>query len=211
MRTKLSHLMNERPHGQAHGLLGSAVIGLVTNNDDPDGLSRVKVKFPTLSDGDESFWARVALPMAGDDRGSYFPLAVDDEVLVIFGHLREPFIVGALWNGKDKPPATSPDQIVIKSRSGHIIRLNDKDNEETVEITDANGTNSIVIDTAHDSITISADKDITLSAPNGEITLTAKTITVKATADAAIHAGSDGMTLRADGDVFVSGKTVNLN
>ena len=149
---------------------------IVTNNNDPEGLSRVKVKFPTLSDGDESFWARVAMPMAGNDRGSYFPLAVDDEVLVIFGHLREPFIVGALWNGQDKPPAASRDQIVIKSRSGHIIRLHDKAGEETIEIVDANGTNSIVIDTANDSITISADKDITLSAPNGKITLTAKTI-----------------------------------
>ena len=36
------------------------VIGIVTNNDDPDGLGRVKVRFPWLSDTDESWWARIA-------------------------------------------------------------------------------------------------------------------------------------------------------
>ena len=40
------------------------VVGVVTNNQDPDGMGRVKVKFPWLSDADESNWARVAAPMA---------------------------------------------------------------------------------------------------------------------------------------------------
>ena len=48
---------------------GSLVIGLVTNCDDPEQRGRVKVKFPTLSDNDESAWARVCSPGAGPDRG----------------------------------------------------------------------------------------------------------------------------------------------
>ena len=80
------------------------MIGIVTNNNDPEGLSRVKVKFPTLSDGDESSGRGSPCRWPATIAASYFPLAVDDEVLVIFGHLREPFIVGALWNGQDKPP-----------------------------------------------------------------------------------------------------------
>src|SRR5687768_7153196 len=81
------------------------VIGIITNNKDPDKLGRVKVKFPWLSDTDESFWARTATPMAGNQRGMYFLPEVDDEVLVAFEHgdLRFPYIIGALWNGKDKP------------------------------------------------------------------------------------------------------------
>ena len=76
------------------------VVGVVTNNQDPDGLGRVKVKFPWLSDADESSWARIAAPMAGKERGLYFLPEVDDEVLVIFEHgdLRFPFVPGALWN-----------------------------------------------------------------------------------------------------------------
>lgn len=210
MRVRLGSMV-DRPHGPPHPLAGNAVIGIVTNNNDPDGLSRVRVKFPSISDGDESFWARVAVPMGGNDRGTYFPLAVNDEVLVIFGHLREPYVVGAFWNGQDKPPASTVDENVIKSRSGHIVRLNDKSGEETIEIIDANGTNTIVIDTANNTITVSADKDITLSAPNGAITLTAKQITLDAASNADVHAGSGGMKIHSDGDVFVSGKTVNLN
>jgi phage baseplate assembly protein V len=192
-------------------LTDGAVIGIVTNITDPDGLSRVRVKFPSISDQDESFWARIAVPMAGDDRGTYFPLAVDDEVLVIFGHLREPFVVGALWNGKEKPPASRSDQCVIKSRSGHVIRLNDAGGNQTVEIVDGSGKNGIVIDTTNNTITISAQKDITLSAPKGTITLAAQKVVMKASVDGELSAGAGGMKVHADGDLTVTGKTVNLN
>jgi uncharacterized protein involved in type VI secretion and phage assembly len=192
-------------------LAGGAVIGIVTNNTDPEGLSRVKVKFPSISDLDESFWARVAVPMAGNDRGVRFPLAIDDEVLVIFGHLREPFVVGALWNGKDKPPTEDNNLSVMKSRGGHVITLNDADGAQTVEIVDASGKNSIVVDTAANTITIRADKDITLAAPNGTITLSAQTVEIAASEKAEVSSGQDGLKVHSSGDVFVSGKTVNLN
>ena len=82
------------------------VIGIVTNNQDPDGLCRVKVKFPWLSDEVESWWARCAQPMAGADRGTMLIPEIDDEVLIGFEHgdVRFPYVVGALHNGVDKPP-----------------------------------------------------------------------------------------------------------
>ena len=68
------------PSGRVYGV----TVGVVTNNQDPDGLGRVKVRFPWLSDDDESFWARVVTPMAGNGRGLYLLPEVDDEVLVAF-------------------------------------------------------------------------------------------------------------------------------
>ncbi|HEY9666693.1 MAG TPA: phage baseplate assembly protein V, partial [Coleofasciculaceae cyanobacterium] len=136
------------------------VIGIVTNNQDPDKLGRVKVKFPWLSDADESYWARVATPMAGKDRGIYYLPELDDEVLVVFEHgdVRFPYVLGALWNGKDMPPADNGDGKnnlrVIKSRSGHVIRLNDEDGKETIEIIDKSGKNSLIFDTAKNAIAI---------------------------------------------------------
>ena len=118
------------------------VVGIVTNNQDPDGMGRIKVRLPFSSDTDESNWARIAVPMAGKDRGFYFLPEIDDEVLVAFEHgdPRFPFILGALWNGQDTPPANNDDGKndvrVIKSRSGHVIRLTDKDGEEKIEIID---------------------------------------------------------------------------
>ncbi|HEX2224158.1 MAG TPA: phage baseplate assembly protein V, partial [Thermoanaerobaculia bacterium] len=107
------------------------VVGVVTNNQDPEGLGRVKLRLPWLSAQAESDWARVISPMAGGDRGLYALPEVDDEVLVAFEHGRAelPYVLGSLWNGKDKPPAANEDGKnklrVLKSRSGHRVRLDD--------------------------------------------------------------------------------------
>jgi uncharacterized protein involved in type VI secretion and phage assembly len=192
------------------------VVGIVTNNQDPDKLGRVKLRFPWLSASEESHWARLAVPMAGKDRGSYFLPEVDDEVLVAFEHgdLRFPYVLGALWNGKDAPPADNGDGKnnlrLIKSRSGHVIKLNDEDGKETIEIVDKSGKNSIVIDTAKNTLTITTDKDITLAAAQGTIKLDAQKIELKSSADTKIEAGA-GMDVKASATLNVKGATVNIN
>ncbi len=192
------------------------VVGVVTNNQDPDGMGRVKVKFPWLSDTDESYWARIAMPMAGKQRGLYFLPEVDDEVLVAFEHgdVRFPYVLGALWNGQDTPPAKNDDGKnnvrLIKSRSGHVIRLSDEDGKEKIEIIDKSEKNSLVFDTASNTITITTDKDITLSASQGTIKLDAQKIEIKSSADAKIEAGA-GMDVKASGTLNIKGATVNIN
>jgi uncharacterized protein involved in type VI secretion and phage assembly len=197
-------------------MIGVAV-GVVTNNKDPDNLGRVRVKFPWFSENDESQWARVATLMGGKDRGTVFLPEVDDEVLVAFerGDVRRPYIVGALWNGVDTPPKEFENDgknnvRLIKSRSGHLIKLDDTDGGEKIEVVDKSGKNSIVIDTKENTITITADKDIVLEAPQGKISLSAKEIAVKTTAAAKIEAGSE-MTLQASATMTVKGATVNIN
>ena len=119
------------------------VIGIVTRNSDPDDLGRVKVKYPWLSDGEESAWACVAAPMAGKDRGFLFLPEVDDEVLIGFEHgdIHRPLVLGALWNGKDRLPIGAGEAVggdslvnnrVLKSRSGHTILLDDTAGAEEI-------------------------------------------------------------------------------
>ena len=81
------------------------VVALVTNNDDPDRMGRVKLKFPWLSDSYESDWATHDAGGAGPDSGACFLPEVNDEVLVAFefGDVGKPVVVGGLHNGKDKP------------------------------------------------------------------------------------------------------------
>jgi uncharacterized protein involved in type VI secretion and phage assembly len=92
-----------RPHS---GLVPWAVVGLVTDNVDPDELGRIQVKFPTLHEEPLSFWLRQVSPNAGKERGLYALPEKDDEVLVVFmqGSHDVGVIVGQFWNGVDKPP-----------------------------------------------------------------------------------------------------------
>jgi uncharacterized protein involved in type VI secretion and phage assembly len=192
------------------------VVGLVTNNQDPDNMGRVKVKFPWLSDTDESYWARLVTPMAGNDRGLYLLPEVDDEVLVAFEHgdISYPYILGALWNGKDLPPEKNNDgknnKRTLKSRSGHLIRLDDTDGSEKIEIIDKSGSNSIVISTADNSITITADADLTIKSNNGKITLSGNGVEIHSQADVKVEADAN-LELKASAQATLKGATVNIN
>ncbi|MBW4635556.1 MAG: phage tail protein [Iphinoe sp. HA4291-MV1] len=151
-------------------------IGIVTNNQDDEGLGRVKVKLPRISDTDESCWARVLTPMAGKERGIYFLPELLDEVLVAFdqGDVNFPYILGSLWNGKDKPPATNDDgknnKRLLKSRSGHQIILDDTKDAEKIIIQDSTGKNEIVIDSKNNAMMLKVEKDLTIEA-KGKISL----------------------------------------
>ena len=110
-------------------------IGIVTNNNDPDNLGRVKVKLPILDDKLESAWARVITPASGTSTGIFFVPEINDEVLVGFEHadMRHPVVIGGLWNGKNKPPVTSAVAVkiakvqtwVIKTRTGNTLQFFD--------------------------------------------------------------------------------------
>jgi uncharacterized protein involved in type VI secretion and phage assembly len=191
-------------------------IAEVTNNKDEAKMGRVKVKFPWLSDTDESFWARVLTPMAGGDRGMYFLPEVGDEVLVAFehGNIEFPYILGALWNGKDRPPETNEDgknnKRTIKSRSGHTVTLDDTDGEEKIEIVDKSKKNSIVVNTKENTITISADADITIQSSNGKLILSGKEIQIDSKGDVKIKA-SQNMNIEAGPQLNIKGNMVNIN
>jgi len=194
-----------------------AVIGVVIDNKDPQGLGRVRVKFPAFSDDEIGHWARVAVLMAGKDCGTFFLPAVQDEVLVIFefGDITRPYILGALWNGKNKPPDKNEDGNnnlrFIKSRSGHLIRFDDTDNSEKIEIIDKSGNNSITIDTSGKTITIISAQDISIEAAQGTIKLSAKNISLSSTADTKVQA-QGGLTLEGTpGTTTIKGSTVNIN
>ena len=58
---------------EANGFLTGVALGIVTDNNDPDGLARVRVRLPWHPDGDTSFWARIAVPMAG---GTFRPCSL---------------------------------------------------------------------------------------------------------------------------------------
>src|SRR5262249_38611388 len=113
--------------GYAKGL----AVAVVTQNKDPDGQCRVKVRYPWYDQPRETYWAGRATPMAGSGRGLVTIPEVGEEVVVAFERedLRFPFVLGAVWNGKDKPPEANADgnndKRLFKSRSGHHLLFDD--------------------------------------------------------------------------------------
>jgi uncharacterized protein involved in type VI secretion and phage assembly len=206
MRQHLYDLLAPRDHDQSNRFYGVAV-GIVTNNQDPDNMGRVKVKFPWLDDNVESPWARFVCLMGGSGRGTYFIPEVNDEVLLAFEHgdMRYPYVLGGLWNGQDAPPANNSDGQnnirVIHSRSGHLIRLDDTNGGEKVEIIDKTGGNSVTISSSDNSISIVC---------TGRLSLQANGIDITSQSDINIQANSS-LSMSSSATMTITGEMVSIN
>lgn len=103
---------------------------LVTNNEDKDGLARVKVRMAWQKEGESTPWLNVVVPHAGNGKGFRFLPEVGDEVLVNFidNNAERPFIMGAVYTEKNKPgvPESGNDVKLIGTRSGRRVIFDDK-------------------------------------------------------------------------------------
>jgi uncharacterized protein involved in type VI secretion and phage assembly len=188
----------------AEGGWGSSlVVGVVTQNNDPDGLGRVRVKYPALGNGVESAWARVASPGAGQERGALMLPVAGDEVVVGFEHgdVRRPYVLGALWNGQARPGAELPQRdgsFVL--RSDHRVGLSAK---KDVSI---RGGRDLSIET-DGKVTQTARGDIAVEGQRVSVKANG-TLTVEANGDLSLRAPS--MALQASGVLRLSGSQVML-
>jgi uncharacterized protein involved in type VI secretion and phage assembly len=146
------YLDRDEARSRVYGVL----VGIVTQVDAEN--ARVKLRFPVLSEEDISDWARIAVPMAGDQAGHYHMPEAGDEALCAFEHgdIRFPYVVGFLWGAK-KPPANQKEKRTIKSRSGHIIEIDDTQGTGAITIKTAGGQEIKLLDTpGSPQMTISA-------------------------------------------------------
>lgn len=196
--------------------------GIVTNNQDPDKLGRIKLKLPWLSDDNETGWVRIAVLMAGADRGTVFLPEVGDEVLVAFEHgdINSPYVIGALWNSKAKPPEGNADgknnirkitsrsgheiifddnseqkkeKVEIHTKAGHKIVLDDSAGQEKIEIIDKTGSNKMIIDSVQNAINIESAMQLKIKANVVEIE------------------AATSLTLKSNAVVTVQGMPVKIN
>jgi uncharacterized protein involved in type VI secretion and phage assembly len=207
----------ESPRETAHetgGVVKGVAIAIVTQNRDDEGQCRVKVSYPWHENPRESYWARLAMPMAGNDRGLVLIPEVGDEVLVAFERedVRFPYVLGALWNGQDSPPIANDDgnndRRIFQSRKRHYLLYDDGArgvvelshergrkvtfDDDGIAVSDENG-NRIEIDSASGAMTIQA---------NGRLHISAASITIEATGT---------IELKATATLSVRGQLVNIN
>ena len=211
--------------GDQEGKRYGVEIGIVTDVRDPEKLGRVKVQYPRLPGGPESTWARVAQPAAGAGRGFYWIPEIGDEVLIAFelGDPRCPYVIGALWNGKDKPMngAYQDDNTtrMIQTKSGHKIVLCDKSGDEKIVIADKSQKRTITFDVKKKKFVVQADEgDIELHAAKGKIVLDCEDLEIKTSKTTKIDVGDkfnlhvcSDATIKADGNLKIKATRVNIN
>jgi uncharacterized protein involved in type VI secretion and phage assembly len=184
---------------EAGGRVAGVAQGTVSNNQDPEGLARVKLRLPWRGKDFETDWVRIVTPMGGSDRGVYFLPEVGDEVLVAFDRddIRYPYVLGFLWSRTDAPPEKNSNQKndirIIKSRKGHVLKFDDSDpGVIQIELSDGkkitidgtgielnDGSNKVTLDKAG-SVSVEATQSLSLKAPR---------ITIEATATLDIKGG----------------------
>lgn len=186
------------------------LVGIVTNNQDPMGWGRVKVKFPTLTEEHESNWARLVGLGAGPSRGFYNLPEVNDEVLVAFEHgdIHRPYVIGGVWNGQDPTPASIDNTIQagqvrlrqIKTRTGHTI--------EFVEEDLGNSKKGICIETAghHKLYLNDSDSTIQIQTSGGhEIKMSNNDLTISVISKGHLSLSAIGdITLKAGGKIVTN-------
>lgn len=185
---------------------------IVTNNKDPESLGRVKIKYPWDLENEESYWARISTPMAGNEMGIYFIPEVDDEVLVAFidGNIEYPIVIGALWNQSDLPPENNSDGKnnirKIKSRSGHEIILDDNEEGNTkVEIKSVSGHKILLDDTSGSENILIEDK----SGSSVHLDSTSNKLTIKSNMDVSIEGVN--ISINASGELVLKGSLIRIN
>lgn len=162
--------MRAMPRAMATDQRYYGVMVATVEENDPDDLARVKVSYPWFDGGaSRSEWARVCQVYAGNGYGTVFVPEVEDEVLVAFyqGDMRQPYVLGGLYNLKDPPPTArneGRDQKMIRTRAGHEILFDDKSKD--MKITTVTGgtltvtaSGEIILDSAKVTVK-SADIDL---------------------------------------------------
>ena len=160
---------------------------VVTDNEDPDGEFRVRVRLPLVVDGDDGVWARVTSLDAGADRGFFFRPEVGDEVLIGFldDDPRQPVMLGMLHSSAMAAPLSPSNdnhEKGYKSRSGIEMLFDDKKRVVTLRTP---GGNTLVLD--------DDAKGITLQDQNGnKIVLGPEGITLESSKALSLKSGTEG-------------------
>ncbi|MTI30879.1 type VI secretion system Vgr family protein [Xanthovirga aplysinae] len=148
--------------------------GQIVDNNDPEGLARVRVQFPWQAPFNGSTpWIRLVSGHSGGGKGFHMLPEIGEEVLVAFegGNAEKPYVAGAMFHGGGKSGFQDPQNNIkaLRTRSGNTLILNDKDG--SISIYDPSG----------NAVILHGDQNLTIRAP--------KTLTIAAT-DINIQAGN---------------------
>jgi phage protein D len=197
------------------------VIATVTDAKDPEQKGRVKLAFPWLSADYESDWART-VQLGGVRGGGVFSPEVGDEVLVGFeqGYLDRPYVIGGLYNGRDKPSKHQVPLVdgtsgrvnrrSLVSRSGHRLELLDPvRGPQGVRLQTGDGKVEIKLDQQDTSVVVRSDGTVEIKAAR-QINVTGRGVTIDAGVGRLTLTGAS-VSVNGRSAVLINGAIVKIN
>ncbi|HOD65063.1 MAG TPA: phage baseplate assembly protein V [candidate division Zixibacteria bacterium] len=175
--------------------------GVVTDNNDPDGLGRVRVRLSWQAEDQASEFLRLLTFDGGQGRGWFGLPEVGDEVLVAYerGNPDAPVVLGCLYNGQDTPPKATADCLdggqvatkIFRTRRGNELVFDDRDGTETITINQRDNTNKIVLAMDGPKIVIETTGDLLMKAAAIAVESTSGDISIKSAAALKGEAAAD--------------------
>lgn len=195
-----SHEVNSLPASGLLPAISGLHIGLVLGfEQDPDKELKVKIQLPTLKDGENTLWARLASPDAGKGRGFYFRPEAGDEAVIGFvdDDPRQAVILGSLYGSKNSSPerfgklGNKNAGKGIASKKGMVIGFDD---DKTIIYLETPAKNTIVLDDGGKKIQLKDQHGNSIVMDEKGITLTS----------------GKGLKLEAKGKVEIKGAKVDI-
>ena len=191
-------------------------IATVKNNMDLTGGARVQLELPWMPG--VTPWARMSTLLTGTACGSLFIPPNDAEVLIAFnqGDIRDPYVLGMLWNTIDSAPTVPPTEVdkhrLIRTQYGNSMEFDDVKQSITISTllksTVTLDPDKAEISTPTAKVTLGKAGDVTITAKT-KLTLEGAVIEIKSTGGLTLNGAT--VNLKANGNCVIAGSAVAIN
>jgi uncharacterized protein involved in type VI secretion and phage assembly len=148
--------------------------GVVTSNQDPKNLGRLKARVPELLGKVETGWALPSAPYSGNATGTFAVPAPGAGVWIEFeaGDVARPIWTGCWWQSGQLPTdqggaAATPDLKIMRSEQGLMVALHD--DNQSIAVSDKNGGNLLLIEVQQGKVTLKGKTKVVVEAPQIEL------------------------------------------
>jgi type VI secretion system secreted protein VgrG len=143
---------------------------IVTDNHDPKGLGRIRVKFHWMNGAEKSPWVRVTSPHGGGGKGMHFIPEIGEEVIIGFegDSPVKPYVIGTVYHGKANNTYSNAgnDVKALQTRSGNQMVMNDKDG--SMYLSDKGGANTMMDGAGNITTNAAAKSAVNVGGKEGE-------------------------------------------
>lgn len=203
---------------------------IVKDNNDPQGLSRVRVQFPwQVVTNQLTPWVRVTTPYAGNGKGMHVLPELEEEVLVGFesGCAEKPVILGTMFHGSAKSGHGGEGNYMkgLQTAGGQRLQMNDQDGSLSLQDNGGNamkmdGSGNMTLNVNNNKSTsvgsnyntkVGSQNDIMVGDGNSNLSMDkAGNITLSCDTKVTLKSGSSSITLSENGDITIEGINIKV-